>query len=173
VVFEELRQGTMSKAAPCGFGPATKALLLAAAVALAAPADAAVRNGVQTVDSTIVYLGIVPAALTRNHPGDIKGTLMHGGAPVGSIHDMHVMVALFDRATGARITNARVRARFLGERGRKWSVQLQPMTVNGALTYGGYTNLGTDEEPTVSVDILRQFAGKPRMVTARFAYEHD
>ena len=147
----------------------------AAVLASANPtsATAAVVNGRQVVDSTIVYLGIVPAALTRNHPGDVKGTSMHGGTRDRSIHNVHVMVAVFDRSTGARITNARVLARFLGERGRKWSVRLQPMTVNGALTYGGYTSLGTDEEPSVSVDVRRMFAGKPRMVTARFEYEHD
>lgn len=148
---------------------------VAGALLVAQPADApaAVRNGQQAVDSTIVYLGIVPAALTRNHPGDVRGTLMHGGAPGRSVHNVHVMVALFDRTTGARITNATVAARFLGERGRKWSVRLAPMTVNGALTYGGYTNLGTNEEASVSIDIRRLFAGKPRTVTARFDYEHD
>jgi len=149
------------------------ALLLAAAIAGAAPADAAVVNSAQTVDSTIIYLGIVPAALTRSHPGDVAGTIMHGGTADRSIHNVHVMVAVFDRSTGARIGNATVRARFLGERGRKWSLMLKPMTVNGALTYGGYTNLGTDEQPSVSVDVLRQFAGKPRTVTARFEYRHD
>ena len=155
------------------FNTAPGALLLAAAIGVAAPADAGVVNAGQTVDSTIVYLGIVPAALTRNHPGDVRGRLMHGGTPDRSIHNVHVVVAAFDRASGARIGNARVRARFLGERGRKWSVRLRPMTVNGALTYGGYTNLGTDEEPTVSIDVVRQFAGKPRTVTARFEYQHD
>jgi hypothetical protein len=157
----------------CSFGAAPGALLLAAALSAAAPADAGVVNAAQTVDSTIVYLGIVPAGLTRNHPGDVKDTIMHGGTRDRSVHNVHVMVALFDRATGARIGNARVRARFLGERGRKWSVRLQPMTVNGALTYGGYTNLGTEEEPSVSIDVVRQFAGRPRMVTARFEYRHD
>ena len=151
----------------------TKACLLAVALAFAFPVGAGVVNGARTVDSTIIYLGIVPAALTRNHPGDVKGTLMHGGAPANSVHNVHVMVAVFDRATGTRITKAAVRARFLGERGRKWSVQLKPMTVNGALTYGGYTNLGTTEEPSVFIDILRQFPGKPRTVTARFEYVHD
>ena len=163
----------MTRTAFCSFGAAPRTLLLAAAIGVAAPADAVVRNGVQTVDSTVVYLGIVPAALTRNHPGDVRGTLMHGGTPDRSIHNVHVMVAVFDRATTARISNATVRARFLGGRGRKWSVRLQPMTVNGALTYGGYTNLGADEEPSVSIDVVRQFAGKPRMVTARFEYQHD
>lgn len=163
----------MTRTKLCSFGAAPGALLLAAAIGAAAPADAGVVNSARTVDSTIVYLGIVPAALTRDHPGDVRGTLMHGGTPDRSIHNVHVMVALFDRATGARITSEWVRARFLGERGRKWSVRLQPMTVNGALTYGGYTNLGTDEEPAVSIDVVRQFAGKPRMVTARFEYQHD
>lgn len=163
----------MTKTMFRSFCAAPGALLLAATIGAAAPADAGVVNAARTVDSTIVYLGIVPAALTRNHPGDAKGALMHGGTADRSIHNVHVMVALFDRATGARIGNARVRARFLGERGRKWSVRLQPMTVNGALTYGGYTNLGTEEEPTVSIDVVRQFAGRPRMVTARFEYQHD
>lgn len=163
----------MTRTILCGFGAAPGALLLAAAIAAAAPADAGVVSAARTVDSTIVYLGIVPAALTRSHPGDVRGTLMHGGTADRSIHNVHVMVALFDRATGDRIRDARVRARFLGERGRKWSVRLQPMTVNGALTYGGYTNLGTAEEPTVSIDVVRQLAGKPRMVTARFEYRHD
>jgi hypothetical protein len=154
-------------------GHGSKAIVLAAAFAFAVPAGAGVVNGVQAVDSTIVYLGIVPAALTRNHPGDVKGALMHGGAPSTSIHNVHVMVAAFDRSTGSRITNARVRARFLGERGRKWSVRLQPMTVNGAMTYGGYTNLGSDEEPSIFIDVGRQLSGKPRVVTARFEYSHD
>jgi len=137
------------------------------------PATAGVMNGRQVVDSTIVYLGIVPAALTRNHPGDVEGTLMHGGTRDKSIHNVHVIVALFDRATGARIANSRVLARFLGERGRKWSVRLQQMVVNGALTYGAYTSLGTDEEPSVFIDVRRMVAGKSRTVTARFEYEHD
>lgn len=138
---------------------------VAGSLLVAQPSDAlaAVRNGQQTIDSTIVYLGIVPAALTRNH------TLIHGGTSDRSVHNVHV----FDRTTGARITNARVVARFLGERGRKWSVRLAPMTVNGALTYGGYTNLGTNEEASVSIDVRRLFAGKPRTVTARFDYQHD
>lgn len=104
------------------------------------PATAGVMNGRQVVDSTIVYLGIVPAVFTRNHPGDVEGTLMHGGTRDKSIHNVHVIVALFDRATGARIANSRVLVRFLGERGRKWSVRPQPMVVNGALTYGAYTS---------------------------------
>ena len=156
-----------------GLAAVPRALLLAAAIGIAAPAGAGVVNAAQTVDSTIVYLGIVPAALTRNHRGDVRGTLMHGGTSDRSIHNVHVMVAVFDRTTGARITNARVRARFMGDRGRRWSVSLQPMTVNGARTFGGYTNLGTDEEPSVSIDVVRQIAGKPRIVTARFEYQHD
>lgn len=145
----------------------------AAFLAFAQPANAGVVNGVQIVDSTIVYLGIVPAALTRNHPGDVKGELMHGGAPANSIHNVHVLVAVFDRPTRARVTNARVNARFLGERGRKWSVRLQPMKVNGALTYGGYTSLGSDEQPSIFIDVMRQLSGRPRAVTARFEYSHD
>ena len=163
----------MKRTILCSFGATPGALLLAAAIGAAAPAGAGVVNAARTIDSTIVYLGIVPAALTRNHPGDVTGTVMHGGTTNRSIHNVHVMVAVFDRATGARIGNARVRARFLGDRGRKWSLQLQPMTVNAALTYGGYTNLGADEAPIVYIDVERPVARKARTVTARFEYAHD
>lgn len=136
-----------------------------------APANAGVANAAQAVDSTIIYLGVVPAALTRNHPGDRPGTLMHGQRPTNSIHSIHVMAAVFDRATGVRITNARVQARFLGERGRKWSVRLTPMTVNGALTYGAFTSMEADMNATIFIDVMR--LGRRHMLTASFDYTHD
>jgi len=135
-----------------------------------APAEAGVANGVKRVDSTIIYLGVVPAALTRNHPGDRPGTLMHGQRPDNSIHNIHVMAAVFDHG-GARITNARVEARFVGERGRRWSLRLQPMTVNGALTYGGYTSMEADMNATIFIDVMR--SGRGNMLTASFDYTHD
>lgn len=149
------------------------ALLPAALIATSTPAVAGVVNGQQVADSTVVYLGVVPAAITRGHPGEKPGTLMHGGLRSNSIHDIHVMVAVFDQSTGSRITDAKVDARFAG-RGRTWSVPLQPMTVNGALTYGGYTSMGTDMDVTIFVNVLRpSHLRRPHPVTVRFDYSHD
>ena len=147
------------------------AALMAVSAVAATPAEAGVTKAVQTADSITVYLGVVPAALTRNHPGDRAGTVMHGGNPSRGIHNIHVMAALFDRASGARITDARVQARLLGERGRRWSVELKPMTVNGALTYGGYTSMEADMNATITVVVARP--GRRRPSTARFDYIHD
>lgn len=151
--------------------PLFAAALMAVSAVAATPAEAGVAKAVQTVDSTTVYLGVVPAALTRDHPGDRPGTIMHGKRPSNSIHNIHVMAAVFDRATGARITNARVQARLLGERGRRWSVELKPMTVNGALTYGGYTSMEADMNATITVVIARPGRRIPSI--ARFDYTHD
>lgn len=57
--------------------------LLAVPLALAAPAGAGVIDGLRTVDGLTVYLGVVPAAVTRAHPlGHTERTMhgrMHGG----------------------------------------------------------------------------------------------
>lgn len=157
---------------PRSFRTVAAALLAASTAMLAAgPAGAGVANPVQRADSSIIYFGVVPAGLTRNHPGERPGTLMHGGVRTNSVHDIHVMVAAFDRASGARITNASVTARFIGERGRRWSLTLQPMTINRALTYGGYTSMGVDENASILVDVVRP--NRKHKDTVRFEYEHD
>jgi hypothetical protein len=56
-----------------------------------------------------VYLGVVPAA-------QVKGqgvAMMHGGAPKGP-DAYHIVAAVFDAATGARISDATVTAKVSG-----------------------------------------------------------
>jgi hypothetical protein len=137
------------------------------------PAGAGVVDGSQTVDSTVVFLGVVPAAVTRNHPADHVERTMHGGVPGTGVHTFHLVTAVFERGTGRRITNATVTARLPGGRGRVWSVPLKPMTINGMTTYGGYTAIGTGLDGYIYVDVVRPIAGRHRRVTARFRYEHD
>lgn len=138
----------------------------------AAPAAAGVDRAAVTVDSTIVYLGVVPAAITRGSADQMGGGAM-GGAAANNIHTIHLVVALFDHGTRKRITDAQVSARFLAERGRRWSVMLKPMTVNGAMTYGAYSNMGTDEKVSIFIDFVRPFGRGTQNLTARFEYSHD
>ena len=136
-------------------------------------ASAGVVDGVQTVDDLTIYLGVVPAAVTRGHPPQHPERTMHGGARTGS-HDSHLLVAVFSRPTGRRLTNATVTARIHGANNNRWTVPLRPMTINGALTFGGYTSLGWEESLMISVDVTRPGRSPgTRTKTAQFRYVHD
>ena len=122
----------------------------------------------QTVDGVTVYLGIVPAALIQGHsttPGDAQS--LHGGTPSGSASH-HVMVALFDAVTGARITNARVEARVESVSHAK---PLEPMEVNGLMTYGNFFLFEDARVRQIRVEIALPDRASP--LVAQFAYDHD
>lgn len=169
----------MNASTPSGRGAAAKtgAVLAALAIALAPalqPASAGVVDGVQNVDDLTVYLGVVPAAVTRRHAPRHAERTMHGGAERPGLHDVHLMVAVFNRPTGQRVTNAVVTARLHGTGSNRSAVPLRPMTINGALTYGGYASLGLDEELMISVDVTRPGRSPgTRTKTAQFRYVHD
>lgn len=154
---------------------------------LFAPAvsNAGVVDGVQTADGLTIYLGVVPAAVVRGHPTGHPEAQMHGGAPRSS-HSMHIVAAVFDKASGARITKATVTAHILEPGGIQRSVRLRPMTVDGALTFGGYTSFarGIDYRIGIRVDrpphmqperqtLLPHRMHRVASVTAHFTYTHD
>lgn len=149
--------------------------VLAALLALTLqPASAGVVDGVQTVDDLVIYLGVVPAAVTRGHARQHPERTMHGGSERTGLHDVHVMVAVFSRPTGRRVTNATVTARLHGTGTNRWTVPLRPMRINGALTFGGYTSLGLEESLMISVDVTRPGRSPgTRTKTAQFRYVHD
>jgi hypothetical protein len=133
-----------------------------------------VVDGVRTVDGLTVYLGVVPAAVTRSHPSGHTERTMHDGVSRPGVHDVHLLVAVFDSANGRRLRNVKVTARIHGTGRNLGTVPLQPMTVNGALTYGGYATIGWEEDVMVLVDIWRP-SRTPRTstTTAQFEYAHD
>lgn len=147
-------------------------LILAGILTLAGCQNAAeLPRGVQTVDGMVIYLGVVPAGIVQGHrPGGAGAPQdMHGGAPphVGS---HHVVVALFDAESGTRITDARVRAgignRSSGHGSAQW---LEPMLINGTVTYGGF--LRTAERGSWRIHLEIQRPGRAP-TKAEFAYEH-
>lgn len=161
--------------------------LIGLAGILIAPATscAGVVDGVQTADGLMIYLGVMPAAVVRGHPTGHPEAQMHGGAP-GSSHSMHIVAAVFDRASGARITKANVVAHILEPGGIQRSVRLQPMTVAGALTFGGYTSFARGIDYRIGIRVERpphlppsQPMQNPHQmhriasVTAHFTYTHD
>ena len=121
----------------------------------------------QTVAGLTVYIGIVPAEIVRGHPGAHPEAQAHGGPPQGA-HEYHLIVAIFDAATGTRVENAKVGARVssLGLAGSR--KVLEPMKIADTVTYGNYFDLPGRGAYTVEVEIERQQG----TVRAKFDYGH-
>ena len=126
----------------------------------------------QTVGGITVYLGVVSAALVRDHPFRAgEAGALHGGTPEDS-SSHHVVVALFDASSGARISDARVRAG-VGESSYDHAPdrELEPMPVNGVMSYGGFFLMQCLGPYRIHLEILRPGATRP--IEAQFAYEHE
>ena len=123
----------------------------------------------RTADGLAVYLGVVPAEIVKGHPPGHPEQAMHGGAPKGP-HQYHVVVAVFDSASGNRISDATVTAQVsgLGLSGSK--VKLEPMEIAGTISYGGFFNLPGRDLYTVRLTIERTGAGRATVMDLR--YDH-
>jgi hypothetical protein len=126
----------------------------------------------QTSGGMTIDIGVLPAELVRGHPtaeGD-PGAL-HGSTPQPYSGSHHLVVALFDAGSGARITDARVRAgvgdRAYNHEPEQW---LEPMQIEGTLTYGGFFLMQGEGPWRIHLEIFRP--GNARPVEANFAYEH-
>jgi len=128
------------------------------------------EDGYKKADGLAVYLGIVPASLVRGHPPGHPEQVMHGGAGPAR-HQQHLVVAVFDDATGTRVENARVSARIsgLGHVGQQ-SLALEPMTIANTVTYGGFVFLPGNDRYEISIDI--EVPGRPNPVSVIFSSEH-
>lgn len=130
--------------------------------------DADLPRSEQTVDGVTIYLGVVPAALVQGHSTTIGDPqALHGGTiPDPGSH--HIMVALFDARSGARITDAQVTGSIGGSAPAK---ALEPMEVNGLMTYGNFFALEGSDPKRIHVEILTPRSPTP--IAADFAYEHE
>lgn len=117
-----------------------------------------------------VYLGVLPAAIARGHLESHPEATMHGGATRGA-HKYHIIIAVFEVATGARIENAKLTATVsgLGHVGQN-SLELEPMAIAGTVTYGGFVTLPGRDHYDILVDIIAP--GRPAPARVRFTYEH-
>jgi hypothetical protein len=89
-----------------------------------------------------MYWGLVPAAVVaERHPGEE----LHGGAPKGGGQVHHLVVALYDTASGRRVEDAIVRAQ-LSEAGIVDAPPkyLLPMKVNEQASYGQVFGMAKD-----------------------------
>jgi len=147
------------------------ALAACAAVVALSPAAMSYAAGddrAVAVDGYAIYLGIVPAAIVQGHPPEHPERKMHGGAPRGR-HQRHVMVAVFDAATGARIDDAVVTAT-VGEPGlAPVRRRLEPMAIAGAMSYGNYFALSPPGPFRIELQIVRPNAVRPTVATFTYA----
>lgn len=117
----------------------------------------------KTASGLTVYLGVMPAQIVKGHPA------MHGGTPRGS-HQYHVVVAIFDAISGARISDAAVAAKVsgLGLSGRVTT--LEPMKIADTTTYGTFVNFPGADLYTIELTVQRSGSREP--VVVELKYDH-
>ena len=123
----------------------------------------------QTADGLAVYFGVVPAEIVKGHPSAHTEQTMHGGAPAGQ-HEHHLVVAVFDAATGVRVSDAKVTAQFSGRGIADASKTLEPMDIENTITYGGFFDLPGPYLYKVKLTIQRTGADRP--VLMYLVYDH-
>lgn len=127
-------------------------------------ATAASGEDFVVIDGVTVYLGIVSSEEIRSTLTAQEAT-MHGGVPRGQYH---VMVAVFDRATGQRVTDAAVTAKVSGTRGEGRDTPLEKMTIANSVTYGNYFPMPAAGAYKITVEVNRP--GTAQSLEAQFNY---
>jgi hypothetical protein len=141
------------------------AALLAATLMMLSLVYAAEIGPAKTAGGLTVSIGVVPAEIVKGqHPA---GPQVHGGVPKGA-HEYHLVAAVFDAATSARITDAKVTAKVsaLGLSGPQ--KRLEPMKIADTITYGAFFTL-TSDLYTIKVTVERPGT---QPVTLEFKYDH-
>lgn len=151
--------------------PFDKKLFAFVLAALAATFTIVVAEAAETVKTSggfAIYLGVLPAEIVKGHPPDHPEGKMHGGV-LRTRNQHHVMVAIFEGRSGARVTDAQVTARVaeigLGPTERR----LESMTIDKAISYGNYFSMGSPGPYRIDLEIKRP-ATQP--VRTTFEYSH-
>lgn len=139
-----------------------------AALLVVLPAAGQDSNRAKIADGLAVYLGVLPAAMIQGHPAGHTEAEMHDEASSGR-DAYHVMVAVFDAKSGARIADADVRARVAGVGLVGKEKALEPMTIADTITYGNYFAMPPGDLYRIRVVIRRP--GGPTPVEALFSYD--
>lgn len=134
--------------------------LLVSLLALASWTALAEDGQRKTVDGLSVYIGVLPAEILLGHPKGHHEREMHGGVPAG-VNRYHVVVALFDAASGRRVTDARVKIGGASIGMTPSRKKAEPMLINNVITYGAYVTLPGPGPYKIWVEIRRAGGAKP------------
>ena len=124
----------------------------------------------KVVHGVAIYLGVLPAEMVLGHPKSHSEAEMHGGVPAGQ-HQQHVVVALFDQASGKRISGAKVSARVHEINLAGTQKKLEPMLIAGTVSYGNYFNMPATHNP-YRIRVLIELPGVAGVIEAQFDYQH-
>ena len=119
------------------------------------------------VDGVSVYVGVLPAEILLGHPKEHHEREMHGGVPAGT-NRYHVVVALFDAASGQRVTNAQVKIGGASIGMAATRMKAEPMLVNSLVTYGNYVSLPGQGPYKIQIEIRRP--GVSKLIEVEFDY---
>lgn len=137
----------------------TAAIVLPAAALLGAPSAALAEGNVRNVGGFAIYLGVLPAQMVLGHAREHPEQKMHRGVPAGR-GQQHVVVAVFDSSSGARIDDAIVTATVTEPGFAHIEKQLEPMPIAGAMSYGNYFPMPAKGPYRVDVRVVRPNTGK-------------
>lgn len=142
-------------------------VLLAAAIPGWSPARAAAGGETRSAGGLTVYLGVIPAEITKNPPAHSTEPAMHGGSS-GRGHEHHIVVAVYESAGNARISDATVTAKASGLGLSGPQKTLEAMKIADTTTYGAFFNLYPDIY-TIRVTVQRPGT---QPVVLNFNYDH-
>lgn len=117
----------------------------------------------QKIDGMSVYLGVIPAQITKKYRS------MHGGG-TNNEHSYHVVIALFDEKLGERIIDAKVIASVTALAMKGVTKVLEPMH-GDLLSYGNYFTMHTETYYDIKVEIQR--AEKTAKTVAKFTFKRS
>ncbi len=153
----------MSKAVP----------LIAATVVslfLTFASHASAGDASQTVTShgLAVYFGFVPAAIAQGVAGTHGDAEMHGPDALAP-SSYHLLVAIFNSATGDRISDATVAAVVTRAGGGSQTKPLEPMKIADTVTYGNFFDLPPGGLYHVTLNVTKKGDTRPTQID--FAYD--
>lgn len=114
----------------------------------------------KVVGGLSIYVGVLPAEVLLGHPKGHHEREMHGGVPAGA-NRYHVVAALFDAASGKRITDAKVKVGGASLGMAASRQKAEPMLINNVTTYGAYIMLAGPGPYKIQVEIRRPGSNKP------------
>jgi len=118
------------------------------------------------VGGTAIYFGTIPAEVIRRDPKDYPQKI-YGVPPLGP-DQYYVTIAVFDAASGKRITDATVKARVSTTSSAGPEKSLDFVTVADAPTYGNYFAMGGAGPFEIAVHVRRP--GAADTIEARFEF---
>ena len=119
----------------------------------------------QSSAGLLFHYGLVPAEVVAAHAPSHAEREMHRGPRRGQ---SHLLLALFDSGSGARIAEAEVAVHITLAGGPSVTRRLEPMTIAGQPGFGGYVSVGAPGVYTLRFEARRP--GAPGVASAVFEH---